>query len=148
MSQSYSSPYHRGGGSRGSFTSKWNDLPEPPLCLCNLRACVKTSMTNGNPGRRFFGCPMFSAGVKGSGCDYFQWIDPPTCPREEEMLLPLVKKMKNMEVKARKRKMKENCMLISMIASWVLLAATVIYCYFKCLKMNDNSTCNYEFVLE
>ncbi|KAB1224252.1 hypothetical protein CJ030_MR2G019253 [Morella rubra] len=30
------------------------------LCFCGLKAWMRTSKTERNPGRRFFGCPRFS----------------------------------------------------------------------------------------
>ncbi|CAL9224882.1 unnamed protein product [Arabidopsis halleri] len=42
------------------------------LCRCGLPAKIVTSWTDNNPGRRFFGCPLFK---KGRHCDYFDWFD-------------------------------------------------------------------------
>ncbi|KAB1222949.1 hypothetical protein CJ030_MR2G019468 [Morella rubra] len=32
------------------------------LCFCGMKARMRTSRTEGNPGRRFFGCPRYSSG--------------------------------------------------------------------------------------
>ncbi|KAB1202380.1 hypothetical protein CJ030_MR8G020177 [Morella rubra] len=84
-------------------------------------------MTEWNPARRFWGCPMYTSGARNSSCGYFQWFDPPTCPRGKEVLLPLIKKMKKMEEAAREQKTKDNrmlkCLLICFIASWILFFA-------------------------
>lgn len=136
-SQSYTSCHHHSGGTQRSFASKCNDFSEQPFCRCNICTRVRTSKTEGNPGRRFFGFPMFLSSANDASCGYFQWLDPPTCPRGDEILPPLYKKIKEMEAEARMLRTKEKCMLTSMTASWILCAAITlcIYIYFRYVKM-------------
>ncbi|KAB1206063.1 hypothetical protein CJ030_MR7G009292 [Morella rubra] len=71
------------------------------VCGCNLQASMKTSLTYSNPGRRFFSCHRYSAGSKQPACNFFQWVDPPTCPRGHEILPTYIKKVKTMEEELR-----------------------------------------------
>ncbi|KAB1199406.1 hypothetical protein CJ030_MR0G024303 [Morella rubra] len=53
-SASQSSSHRSGVSQRGVV------FLEDVSCECGLRACLRTSLTDGNPGRQFYGCPMFS----------------------------------------------------------------------------------------
>ncbi|CAN1753228.1 hypothetical protein LINPERHAP1_LOCUS5075, partial [Linum perenne] len=44
---------------------------EDIVCRCGLQAARRISRTSLNPGRKFFGCPLFPNG----GCDYFVWYE-------------------------------------------------------------------------
>ncbi|KAG6713408.1 hypothetical protein I3842_05G150400 [Carya illinoinensis] len=37
-----------------------DDFFESPTCWCGLKASLKTSKTNKNPGRRFFACSKYN----------------------------------------------------------------------------------------
>ena len=45
-------------------------------CPCGFLPVQRTSWTESNYGRRFLGCVY---GAK--GCNFFRWVDPPTCSR-------------------------------------------------------------------
>ncbi|XP_050215378.1 uncharacterized protein LOC126666603 [Mercurialis annua] len=45
-----------------------------PKCRCGDLSILRTSWTEANPGRRFFGCNRYENGGR---CDFFQWFDPP-----------------------------------------------------------------------
>ncbi|GER46943.1 GRF zinc finger family protein [Striga asiatica] len=62
-------------------------------CRCRKMAVIRTSWTADNPGRRFHSCLEY----KNGGCDFFSWVDPPTCDRPEKIMPGLVKKMKALE---------------------------------------------------
>ncbi|KAI8553249.1 hypothetical protein RHMOL_Rhmol05G0001100 [Rhododendron molle] len=47
-------------------------------CECGRRAVMRPSLTVKNPGRRFLGCKNWK---KRNGCNFFEWVDPETCPR-------------------------------------------------------------------
>ena len=59
---------------------------EWPECDCGLITRRWTSWTDDNPGRRFFGCSQYG---KRSHCKFFEWYDPPICPRGAEVILDL-----------------------------------------------------------
>ncbi|GJU84372.1 zinc finger, GRF-type containing protein [Tanacetum coccineum] len=44
-------------------------------CACGLEVVIRTSWTNRNPGRRFYGCPTLSP----TCVDFLRWYDPPMC---------------------------------------------------------------------
>ncbi|KAI8560889.1 hypothetical protein RHMOL_Rhmol04G0291100 [Rhododendron molle] len=47
-------------------------------CKCGRRAVMRPSLTVKNPRRRFLGCKNWK---KRNGCNFFEWVDPETCPR-------------------------------------------------------------------
>ncbi|KAB1223943.1 hypothetical protein CJ030_MR2G026944 [Morella rubra] len=79
---------------------------------------MKTSLTYSNPGRRFFSCHRYSAGSKQPACNFFQWVDPPTCPRGHEILPTYIKKVKTMEEELRMKK-KEKHLKHYLVGSWM-----------------------------
>ncbi|PWA59844.1 zinc finger, GRF-type [Artemisia annua] len=56
------------------------------LCGFSNVATIKTSLTDRNPGRRFFCCPNVC-----SNCRTFRWIDPPMCQRAMEIIPGLLR---------------------------------------------------------
>ncbi|GJS17103.1 zinc finger, GRF-type containing protein [Tanacetum coccineum] len=44
---------------------------------CGLEAVIRTSWTNRNSGRRFYGCPTLSP----TYVNFLRWYDPPMCQR-------------------------------------------------------------------
>ncbi|QHO21105.1 uncharacterized protein DS421_11g343770 [Arachis hypogaea] len=44
-----------------------------PKCLCDLYAIISISRTPENPGRLFFGCPLYKE--KLPHCKFFAWVD-------------------------------------------------------------------------
>ncbi|KAK8546063.1 hypothetical protein V6N12_026867 [Hibiscus sabdariffa] len=59
-----------------SRISNWHEgMEEPsafPLCGCGFSAQLRTSWSNDNPGRRFFGCKNHGSLVH-HACRYFSW---------------------------------------------------------------------------
>ncbi|XVF08865.1 hypothetical protein REPUB_Repub07fG0041000 [Reevesia pubescens] len=56
--------------------------------FCKKKAPRWTSWTDLNPGRRFYGCPKFSASV----CGFHAWHDPKLFDRGREIILELKKR--------------------------------------------------------
>ncbi|CAN1128901.1 hypothetical protein LINPERPRIM_LOCUS17122 [Linum perenne] len=64
---------------------------EDILCRCGLQATRRISRTSLNPGRKFFGCPLFPIG----GCDYFVWYEVKVAAlAEKEELVRMVENLK------------------------------------------------------
>ncbi|MBA0639996.1 hypothetical protein Goklo_022986, partial [Gossypium klotzschianum] len=61
-----------------------------PVCYCGNLAKLNTSWSNGNPGRRFFGCKKFGSGFR-KPCQFFTWFDPPLTPRSRIVWFGLLK---------------------------------------------------------
>ena len=57
-------------------------IEEEILCYCGLLSPVVTAWTKHNSGRWFHGCSRF----RGSGCGFFEWIDPPLTKRGVEVI--------------------------------------------------------------
>ncbi|CAI0429660.1 unnamed protein product [Linum tenue] len=66
----------------------------PPMCRCVVPAVLRTSWTDANPGRRFFGCANYR-GV--NACNYFRWIDPPLEDNIKRLVLALHKRIREVE---------------------------------------------------
>ncbi|KAB1212574.1 hypothetical protein CJ030_MR5G023518 [Morella rubra] len=80
------------------------------LCFCGMKARMRTSRTEGNPGRRFFGCPRYSSGQRHLACNFFEWIDPAPAAQGQDALAGMVRKVKILEdkVKMSEDKVKKN----------------------------------------
>ncbi|KAL4351750.1 hypothetical protein GQ457_06G019870 [Hibiscus cannabinus] len=89
---------------------------EIPKCNCGLDADLRTSWSNANPGRRFFGCSKYGAG---RNCNFFLWCDPEIGNRERTVLVGLLKKIRKME-EGRK---KERMFWIACLAMFATLSA-------------------------
>ncbi|GJR31576.1 zinc finger, GRF-type containing protein [Tanacetum coccineum] len=55
-------------------------------CACGLEAVIRTSWTNRNSGRRFYGCHTLSP----TCVNFLRWYDPPMCQREVAFLLDVL----------------------------------------------------------
>ncbi|GKC60912.1 zinc finger, GRF-type containing protein [Tanacetum coccineum] len=56
------------------------------FCSCGRLAVIKTSWTDGHPGRRFYACP-----IQGPCCRWIDWVDPSMCPRYIQIIPGLLK---------------------------------------------------------
>ncbi|MBA0627031.1 hypothetical protein Godav_004585, partial [Gossypium davidsonii] len=61
-----------------------------PVCYCGNPANLKTSWSNDNPGRRFFGCKKYASGFQ-NPFHFFIWFDPPLMSYSRIVLLGLLK---------------------------------------------------------
>ncbi|PWA48333.1 zinc finger, GRF-type [Artemisia annua] len=58
------------------------------VCTCGQQAVVKTSWTDRNPGRCFYGCPTYD-----SKCHFLGWVDASMCRRSVEIILGLLRRI-------------------------------------------------------
>ncbi|CAL1396134.1 unnamed protein product [Linum trigynum] len=65
-----------------------------PLCRCAVPAVLRTSWTDANPGRRFFGCANYRGA---NACNYFRWIDPPLEDNIKRLVLAMHKRIREVE---------------------------------------------------
>ncbi|GJY38934.1 zinc finger, GRF-type containing protein [Tanacetum coccineum] len=75
-------------------------------CTCGLEAMIRTSWTNRNPGRRFYGCPTLSP----TYVNFLRWYDPPMCQRSVQIIPRLLRSRNELEeivamVKEKRRKL-------------------------------------------
>ncbi|KAE9467288.1 hypothetical protein C3L33_00795, partial [Rhododendron williamsianum] len=76
--------------SNSSSSTNYHSSPNPSvMCLCGIRAPLRTSNSEDNPGRRFFGCINYK---EYNGCTYFDWFDPPTYARGMDYGRKMVRK--------------------------------------------------------
>ncbi|GJY37017.1 zinc finger, GRF-type containing protein [Tanacetum coccineum] len=62
-------------------------------CECGLEAVIRTSQTNRNPGRRFYGCPTLSP----TCVNFLRWYDPPMCQRSVQIIPGLLRSRNELE---------------------------------------------------
>ncbi|XP_074374320.1 uncharacterized protein LOC141714718 [Apium graveolens] len=67
-----------------------------PNCWCGRAAVLKTSWTDANLGRRFWGCFCFMEDRRNS-CNFHFWFDPPMCQRSRMIIPGLLKKIDKLE---------------------------------------------------
>nr|GMD37749.1 zinc finger, GRF-type [Ipomoea batatas] len=64
-------------------------------CECGRQLVIRTSWTDRNPGRRFWHCSESAVssvfGMK--GCGFFDWADPPMCPRAISIIPGLLRRI-------------------------------------------------------
>ncbi|KAH1221570.1 hypothetical protein GmHk_12G034953 [Glycine max] len=97
--------------SSSSYTS---EARSRMMCLCNIKAPLVTSWTEDNPGKHFYGCGLYK--VTGRKMyNYFEWHDPITNSRQKRIIVALVKKVdelnlreKDLQTKINDMKMKGN----------------------------------------
>ncbi|KAG8382761.1 hypothetical protein BUALT_Bualt05G0110900 [Buddleja alternifolia] len=87
------------------------------ICYCGQLAKVKTSWTDGNSARRFFGCQSYE---ENGGCGFFSWLDPPMCERSKNVIPGLLRSIRSMEEAERKANKRERKLRFLLIASWVM----------------------------
>ncbi|GJY09917.1 hypothetical protein Tco_0378102 [Tanacetum coccineum] len=56
------------------------------FCSCGRQAVIKTSWSDGHPGRRFYGCIK-----QGPCCRWIGWVDPPMCSRSIQIIPGLLR---------------------------------------------------------
>lgn len=77
------------------------------LCYCGYPVVEKTSWTNENPGRRFFGCALWD-NESDLSCKFFRWKDPEVSQRTKEVILGLLARKKMLEKEIEKKDVEIN----------------------------------------
>ncbi|GJR33302.1 hypothetical protein Tco_0822931 [Tanacetum coccineum] len=62
-------------------------------CACGLEGVIRTSWTNRNPRRRFYGCPTLSP----TCVNFLGWYDPPMCQRSVQIISGLLRSRNELE---------------------------------------------------
>ncbi|KAJ1394069.1 Zinc finger, GRF-type [Sesbania bispinosa] len=105
-------------GSGGSRSSQQKKVEHPGgTCFCNMRAVIRVSGTDANPGRLFYSCPKLKVNER---CDFFLSVDneggaedtysmveatsvmTPTVVEDEEWRRIVTQKLCNVEVEIRR----------------------------------------------
>ena len=86
------------------------------FCHCGRLAILKTSWTDDNPGRRFFGYTK-----KRSGCGFFRWEDPPMCARAKVIIPGLLRKLNRMEDKIAQMQRRQTVLVYFLVVSWLMV---------------------------
>ncbi|GJZ90164.1 zinc finger, GRF-type containing protein [Tanacetum coccineum] len=83
-------------------------------CACGLEAVIRTSWTNRNPGRRFYGCPTLSP----TCVNFLRWYDPPMCQRSVQIIPGLLRSRNELEEILAMVEEKRRKLLTFLIISW------------------------------
>ncbi|KAL4580849.1 hypothetical protein LXL04_017054 [Taraxacum kok-saghyz] len=94
------------------------------LCFCGRNALMRTSWTDLNPGRRFWGCPK-----PYSTCGFIGWIDGPMYERSKHVFPGLLRSLNRVERSLEKSKEETRKMKIYMFCSWVVFVAVLSIMY-------------------
>ncbi|GJT26634.1 zinc finger, GRF-type containing protein [Tanacetum coccineum] len=83
-------------------------------CACGLEAVIRTSWTNRNPGRRFYGCLTLSP----TCVNFLRWYDPPMCQRSVQIVPGLLRSRNELEEIVAMVEEKRRKLLKFLITSW------------------------------
>ncbi|GKE37018.1 zinc finger, GRF-type containing protein [Tanacetum coccineum] len=92
-------------------------------CACGLEGVIRTSWTNRNSGRRFYGCPTLSP----TCVNFLRWYDPPMCQRSIQIIPGLLRSHNELEEIVAMVEEKQRKLLKFLIISWVVFGFYV-YC--------------------
>ncbi|GJS50793.1 zinc finger, GRF-type containing protein [Tanacetum coccineum] len=84
-------------------------------CACGLEAVIRTSWTNRDPCRRFYGCPTLSPAC----VNFLRWYDPPMCQRSVRINPGLLRSRNELEEILAMVEEKRRKLLTFLIISWV-----------------------------
>ncbi|CAI0552644.1 unnamed protein product [Linum tenue] len=88
------------------------------FCFCGDPAVLKTSWTDGNPGRRFFGCSKY--GTNGA-CNYFRWHDPALDEHMKFLVLNFHRRIREQENRQNGKGVKSNGKTLSIFFVFALV---------------------------
>ncbi|GJT37239.1 zinc finger, GRF-type containing protein [Tanacetum coccineum] len=113
-------------------------------CACGLEAVTRTSWTNRNPGRRFYGCPTLSP----TYVNFLRWFDPPMCQRSVQIIPGLLRSRNELEEILAMIEEKRRKLLKFLIISWVVMGYGIVdECGFELID-GMNSFCFSHIVVD
>ncbi|GJY47235.1 hypothetical protein Tco_0436298 [Tanacetum coccineum] len=83
-------------------------------CACGLEDVIRTSWTNRNPSRRFYGCPTLSP----TYVNFLRWYDPPMCQRSVQIIPGLLRSRNELKEILAMVEEKRRKLLKFLIISW------------------------------
>ncbi|WOH15035.1 hypothetical protein DCAR_0934568 [Daucus carota subsp. sativus] len=89
------------------------------LCLCGLSPVLRTSWTDANPGRRFWGCSQ-------RGCNFHLWHDPAVGDRAKNIIPGLLKRIQRLEDEIKRCRKKEKMLQSMLIGTFVVISVLVL----------------------
>ncbi|PWA69662.1 zinc finger, GRF-type [Artemisia annua] len=88
---------------------------------CQAVCVIKTSWTNRNPGRRFYGCPHMD-------CNRFMdWVDPEMCPRSMVIIPGLLRSLNRHQAQIQEIEEERSRLKKYLIVTWVLVVVSVMF---------------------
>ncbi|GMP66341.1 hypothetical protein CsSME_00026737 [Camellia sinensis var. sinensis] len=87
------------------------------LCRYIMEAQLKTSWTQSNPRQRFLGCPQYGSRHV---CGFFLWVDPPLCPRAQEIIPGLLRRTTMLEEQLKMHRERQRKLITLMALPWLI----------------------------
>ncbi|GJR17590.1 zinc finger, GRF-type containing protein [Tanacetum coccineum] len=113
-------------------------------CACGLEAVIRTSWTNRNPSRRFYGCPTLSP----TCVNFLRWFDPPMRQRSVQIIPGLLRSCNEPEEILAMVEEKRRKLLKFFIISWVVMGYGIVdECGFELID-GMNSFCFSHIVVD
>ncbi|GJS37805.1 reverse transcriptase domain-containing protein [Tanacetum coccineum] len=102
------------------LSSRLKSILEAIRCACGLEAVIRTSWTNRNLGRRFYGCPTLSP----TCVNFLKWYDPPMYQRSVQIIPGLLRSRNELEeilamVEEKRRKLEVAFLLDVLSRKWI-----------------------------
>ncbi|GKA43934.1 hypothetical protein Tco_0736658 [Tanacetum coccineum] len=91
-------------------------------CSCGLKAVIRTSWTNRNPGWRLYGCPTLSP----TYVNFIRWFDPPMCQRFVQIILGLLRSRNELKEILAMVEEKRLKLMKFLIINWVVMGYGVV----------------------
>ncbi|GJV33018.1 zinc finger, GRF-type containing protein [Tanacetum coccineum] len=107
-------------------------------CVCGLEAVIRTSWTNQNLDRLFYGCPTLSP----TCVNFLWWFDPPMCQRSVQNILGLLRSRNELEEILVMVEEKRLRLMKFLIISWVVIGYGVVdECGFELIDEMNSFGC-------
>ncbi|GMP85905.1 hypothetical protein CsSME_00038887 [Camellia sinensis var. sinensis] len=87
------------------------------LCLCRMKAQLKTSWMENNPGRRFLRCPQYGSR---RACGFYLWVDPALCPRVREIIPRLLQRTIMLEEQLKMHRVRQRKLITLIALPWLI----------------------------
>ncbi|WOH01022.1 hypothetical protein DCAR_0520400 [Daucus carota subsp. sativus] len=102
-------------------------IQTPGLCSCGFSPVLRTSWTDANPGRRFWGCSQYVRN-RSRDCNFHMWHDPAVGDRAKNIIPGLLRRIQRLEDEIMRRRNKEKMLFIWLISALVIICFLVIVC--------------------
>ncbi|KAL8537036.1 hypothetical protein ACS0TY_012286 [Phlomoides rotata] len=101
------------------------------LCDCGVNARLRTSWSQDNPGRRFYGCKFLRVKCAlqpggEDGCYFFRWFDTDVEQRQRTIILNLLREKREITIEKKKEKTKSKWWKIALIGSWIIFIVVLL----------------------
>ncbi|WOG86538.1 hypothetical protein DCAR_0205749 [Daucus carota subsp. sativus] len=100
-------------------------IQTPGFCSCGMDPVLRTSWTDANPGRRFWGCSQYVRN-RSRGCNFHMWHDPAVGDRARNIIPGLLRRIQRLEDEIKRRRDKEKLLLISLSIAVIIVCVVLV----------------------